>query len=228
MRVIRILSTIMLFIFWTSAKADVNLTTPLIEVSQEFKDAAAVLKKMPDAADLSIVNTVADLVNQSNALINTIQVLPTEQRSDNLERVRSDRQQLVRRTAELRSTIEGVRQLRSALQATNSGQTAQEIKLRRESTENNLKAEQFKEQKAEEELKNAVDKDKPGIQNFIDAENSKILGFRADLEHLPTGRSNDSELYQQRLNATDIVIRQGQSIAASSDYVLNNVDDLAG
>ncbi len=198
----------------------------------EYKAAVDDLHGIPGTADFGIIEEVANDADEANTLITNLRNLTEDQRANELEKVRAERQKLVRRTAELRATLEGIRQLRGALELAGPGPSLKELSLRKEGAESSLKVFKYEKEKAEGDLKIALDKDKPGIENYIDEKEGSIKSGEADIEQLEqkiaTLSSSGGDEYQKHIKSVDVLAREGQLIVTSADYTLNNIDDLAG
>jgi hypothetical protein len=133
----------------------------------DYKAAVDDLRSIPGTPDFNVIEEVSEVVGEADKLISNLRALDEDQQAKQLERVRSERQQLVRHAAELRSALDGIRQLRGALQLAGGGPGLKELSLRKEAAESDLKVANYEKQKAVGELGSAQDKDKPGITNYI-------------------------------------------------------------
>jgi hypothetical protein len=198
----------------------------------DYKSAVDDLHSIPGTADFGVIEEVSNDTDEANTLIVNLRSLTEDQRANELEKVRAERQKLVRRTAELRATLEGIRQLRGALELAGPGPSLKELSLRKEGAESSLKVFKYEKEKADGDLKVALDKDKPGIENYINEKEGSIKSGEADIEQLERKIAALSSLggdeYQKHVKSVDILVREGQLVATSADYALNNIDDLAG
>jgi hypothetical protein len=198
----------------------------------DYKAAVDDLRSIPGTPDFNVIEDVSKVVDEADKLITDLRSLDADQRAKQLERVRAERQQLVRHAAELRSALEGIRQLRGALQLAGGGPGLKELSLRKEAAESDLKVANYEKQKAVSDLGSAQEKDKPGITNYINEQDVKIKTKEADLEQLNTkiaslGTVSEGDA-QRHLNSLETVSKEGQAVATSADFTLNNIDDLAG
>jgi hypothetical protein len=156
------------------------------------------------------VNTIIELTANAKQLTQQIQTLAAEKRPEKLDALRRVRVDLARRLPEARGVVDALRTVSSV--STRATFDLEAAKIRTRIAQQSI-------DRAKGELARAEDKDKEGIQTYIDQQALELKRAQGDTASLTEA--------SDRKPVTDAEIKQGQFAIADAEAALSELDDTA-